>query len=239
MSRENLFGSFQTTNWTGISRAKAVDPQIKRQALAELATRYRPALLRYLVAVRKMKLDRAEDLVQDFLAVKILQRDLVAKAEKSRGKFRSFLLKSLNNYVIDCARAAPDPELSIDEERDDRPSQGDGEGQFAVEWARQTMGETYRRMEAYCQAEGKMHVWRIFDERVIQPTLHHREPPAYEELAKKYGFRSPKEASLVFVTGKRMFDRMLRSVIGDYARNDEEIAAEIADLMELLSKSRM
>lgn len=53
-----------------------------------------------------MPADTADDLLQEFVVSKVLEQGLVARAKADRGKFRTFLLTSLRNFVYDDARAA-------------------------------------------------------------------------------------------------------------------------------------
>ena len=69
--------------------------------MAELIQAYSPALRDYLTQVRRVNADHADDLLQSFLADKILEDDLIRRAEQGRGRFRSFLVSSLDRFVAD------------------------------------------------------------------------------------------------------------------------------------------
>ena len=233
--RESLqmFGSFPETRWSLVARAGHASLGVKRQALAELLERYRPAFMRFLVKTKRIDLDRAEDLVQGFLTARVLERNLIARAEQARGRFRAFLVKALQNYAIDELRMHRDAEVDIDEHRDAAPT-GEQAVEFDVAWARQVLATAYDVMKAECERSGRTHIWEVFENRVITPTIEATRPPSYDELASRYGFRSPKEAGNIFVSGRRMFERVLRGVIGEYA-DETEIDREIGDLVEILS----
>src|SRR5438045_8159438 len=103
-SAENMMvvvGEFVTTRWSVIlsgagSRSGDLD---MRPALAELCQIYwRPILL--FIARRGYSREDAEDLTQDFF-VRILKEDWLQKADPARGRFRSLLLKSLQNFLND------------------------------------------------------------------------------------------------------------------------------------------
>src|SRR5687767_4813885 len=82
---------FPTTHWSVLERAGDDDEAVRRQALLELLRDYVPALRSYLVHAKRMAPDRADDLLQQFLADKVLEEDLMPKAQREKGKFRSFL----------------------------------------------------------------------------------------------------------------------------------------------------
>jgi hypothetical protein len=49
------------------------------------------------------------------------------------------------------------------------------------------------------------------------------------------GFRSAAEAGNALITARRRFVRSLRSVVGMYCRTEQEIDAEIRELMAIFS----
>ena len=94
-------GAFETTRWSLILSGAGLgsgDQEI-RQALAELCQIYwRPIF--FFIARRGYSAEDAEDLTQDFF-VRILRSDWLQKADPARGRFRSLLLKSLQNFLND------------------------------------------------------------------------------------------------------------------------------------------
>src|SRR5438270_10690882 len=93
-------GKFPTTHWTLVAAAGRGTGEAKRQAMAELIQAYSPALRHYLVQSRRINPDHADDLLQGFVADKILEQDLIRRAEEGRGRFRGFLLSSLDRYIL-------------------------------------------------------------------------------------------------------------------------------------------
>jgi len=72
---------------------------------------------------------------------------------------------------------------------------------------------------------------------LLGPMLHHAEPLPYEQLVEKFRLASPAQASNLLITARRMFVRVLRAVIGEYEPDEKAIDAEIAELMEQLSRT--
>ena len=98
---EQLLSSnhFPSTNWSLVRHAgDRLDVQ-QSDALQTLLTRYWPALKKHLVRRKHLQESDADDLVQGFIERKVLERNLMATAEPSRGRFRSLLVRSLDNYV--------------------------------------------------------------------------------------------------------------------------------------------
>jgi len=95
---------FHTTHWTVIEAAGGGDGTKTRDALASLCATYWYPLYTF---IRRQcpSPHEAEDLTQEFFR-QFLERQSVQKAERSVGKFRSFLLACLKNFLINERRAA-------------------------------------------------------------------------------------------------------------------------------------
>jgi RNA polymerase sigma factor (sigma-70 family) len=90
--------TFATTHWSVVA-ACADDSEIANQALAQLCHDYWPPL--YTFARRRgYSAADAQDIVQGFFA-HLLQGKAYARTDPKKGKFRSFLLASLKNYMSD------------------------------------------------------------------------------------------------------------------------------------------
>jgi DNA-directed RNA polymerase specialized sigma24 family protein len=213
-------------------------------ALAALLKRYLPALKVYLMRKRKLDADSADDLLQSFVGEKVLDVSFIAAADRRRGKFRTFLLTSLDNFLIDQVRsrdAAMRAEIAAAGPAGmdgNEPAARDAPDPFDIAWARQVINEALGRMEQECTASGRPDLWTMFDQRVAGPTLQDRPAPSYEQLVAHFGFQSPTQASNCLVTAKRMFARTLREVVMEYAGEDDTVEAELCELMQILSHGR-
>jgi RNA polymerase sigma-70 factor (ECF subfamily) len=90
-------GRFATTDWQLIAAVRGADPPQAQQALAVLCAAYWYPLYAYLRR-RGHSADQAQDLTQGFFA-SLLGRDFLTGIAPEKGKFRSFLLSSLQNYL--------------------------------------------------------------------------------------------------------------------------------------------
>src|ERR1051325_1091568 len=102
--RSAEFRPFPNTRWSLIDRAGGTGGTATREALESLLRRYLPAMLAHLVGRRKIDSHRAADLVQAFVSDKVIEHNLIARADQRRGKFRSFFLTALDRYAIDKIR---------------------------------------------------------------------------------------------------------------------------------------
>ena len=101
-----------------------------------------------------------------------------------------------------------------------------------------TIDHAVELMREECLKSDRVALWELFDVRVLGPTLRGVEPPAYDAMVAKTGAASPLQLSNLLVTGKRMFVRILRGVISEYARDESEIEEELRDLKSILSRAQ-
>ncbi len=89
---------FPPTSWTLILNAGGPDSSSKQDALGHLFSIYRNPIY---VFARRLGLshDDAEDAIQSFFLV-LVEKDLVAGAEASKGRFRNFLSTCFHHHVI-------------------------------------------------------------------------------------------------------------------------------------------
>jgi hypothetical protein len=85
--------AFPQTQWSLVERAgQQANPQEQRRALEALLKRYLPALRAHLIEVRRIPSDRADDLLQGFIADKVIEQNLLERAQKERGRLRNFVV---------------------------------------------------------------------------------------------------------------------------------------------------
>ena len=88
---------FETTNWSLVLDAADEDPDRARRAMEWLCSRYWFPVYAHIRRYRNTPSD-AEDLTQGFFEFAI-ERHLIQQACRERGRFRNFILASLNNYL--------------------------------------------------------------------------------------------------------------------------------------------
>src|ERR1700752_1615732 len=91
---------FPLTRWTFVEYAAQPDYPAQAKALADILTQYLPALSAFLAAQFRMDEQQAADRLQTFGLEKVIKAEVLARAERQRGKFRTFLLNTLSNFVI-------------------------------------------------------------------------------------------------------------------------------------------
>jgi DNA-directed RNA polymerase specialized sigma24 family protein len=232
------------TRWSLIARVQTDDPRVRENALNELLAIYYPVMRKFLTAGMGFPPEGADDLIQGFVAEKVLKKNALVDARPARGRFRSFLFKALKNHVLDNLRrqraqkrspaVAPVPDTET--LRNVPSADASLEDLYNLEWARHTLAEVVRRMRAECEQKRRLELWEIFDGRILQPLLGAQNALPYETLVTRYGFQSPMQASNALITAKRMFRRLLEEVIRDTVETEAQVEAEIRELKRVLSK---
>jgi len=239
------YPEFPQTHWSLIYRAGEGDADAAARALSELLCEYQPVLREYLIARRRLSEADAEDLVQAFVADKVIAERLVEQANEARGRFRSFLLTALENYRTSELRRSmaqkrrPEGGVAALD-----PSQGlaaeavGATDLFDIAWARQLIRRCIDRFELECERGGDMAYWTLFESRVLRPAMTNEKPIGYGALVGCLGFESPRVAANALITAKRRFARLIREEVARYACDEEELDEEVQRLFEVLAKGR-
>jgi DNA-directed RNA polymerase specialized sigma24 family protein len=239
-------GGFPTTHWSLVARAGGDQAEARREALDQLLRCYLPALKAHLVYSRRMSPDDADDLLQDFVAGRLIEKGLLGQADSDLGKFRTYLLTVVDRFMIDQKRRRGakkrSPGDAVGGERAvavEWLADQTSADIFDVAWAREVIADTLRRMQAECEAAGRDDIWRVFERRLLDPLLKGAAPVDYEQLVEQFKLDSVAQASNILITAKRTFTRLLRMVVGRYALGQEAIESEIRDLHTILAQNRM
>jgi RNA polymerase sigma-70 factor (ECF subfamily) len=236
-------GAFLTTHWSLIEGVK--DGSDKDGALIGLLlhTYWKPVYC-YL---RHKGYDNAQakDLTQDFFHEVVLNRHLVGRADKDKGRFRSFLLYALNQYLINWDRdqraqkRIPRERLvSLDMTKlPDLPqsfSQATAEDSYHYAWLSALLERVTAEVKTACQDQGMEIHWVLFHERILQPILSHNEPASLPQLCENHGIEDTKKASNMIVTVKRRFRSVLMELVRNTVVSEEQAREEFQYLLKFL-----
>jgi len=236
---------FETTDWTRILSAQTPNEDAQRAALGNLIAAYWKPVYCYLRR-RGCDNDAAKDLTQGFFGEVVLRRGLVGKADRAKGRFRSFLLKSLDLYVRHVHRTSvskkrrPEKPLvplegldsfSVPEPASDLTP----EAEFNRTWAATLLEQVIQDVKRQCEAHGERTHWEVFDLRVIRPLMEDTTPSSLPEICARLGIPSAAKASNMIVTVKRRFRAALTYRVRPLVDSDADVNREIRDLMDILS----
>ena len=235
---ETRFQDLPPTRWSLIARAAGED----QEALGELLRLYLPALKAHLRFQRRVDDHEADDILQSFLLEKVLEKPLLASARRERGRFRSFVLRALDNFFIDGRRRRQnrfeEQALPLEGESEDVAACAPSE-LAETAWAIEVVREALRRAEAYCRETDRETCWKIFDARVLAEAFRDEKPLPYGKVVKALGIASPGDAYNQLNTAKKIFVRCMREVVEGYIRGSaEEVDDELLELKRILEAAK-
>lgn len=233
--------SFATTRWSLVRAAGHGDGSAAREALAALCESYWYPLYAYLRR-RGHQGAKAQDLTQAFFA-QLLEANTLAVAAEERGRFRSFLLKCLQNFLsgerrkrLAEKRGGGRGVLSLDfESGEDRYRREPADTEtperlFERRWALTLLEHTLLALRGEYESTGRA---RLFAE--LEPHLHgDGDALPYGELAARLDL-SEGAAKVAAHRLRRRYRDVLREQIAQTVDSPAEVDQELRDLLAALS----
>jgi RNA polymerase sigma factor (sigma-70 family) len=233
-------GVFATTHWSIVLAAGQKDSPHAAAALEQLCRTYWYPLYAY-ARRRGYSPEDAQDGTQSFFA-RLLEGDILPRASSERGRFRSFLLKALQNFLTDAhdrttalKRGAGRPVIALDAL--------DGEARYALEpadqlspdklferrWATTVLEGAWMRLAAEYAKDGKQVMFR----ELRRFNSESESAPSYSEAAASLGLPENTVKSLVHRM-RRRYRTLLRAEIARTVYDPAEIDEEIRFLLRVL-----
>jgi RNA polymerase sigma factor (sigma-70 family) len=233
--------TFATTHWSVVLAVHTEDPARARDALEKLCSVYWYPLYAFLRRRGHQPPD-AEDLVQGFIA-HLLERQFFQDADPDKGRFRSYLLASLNHFVADTAehdarlkRGAGKPLLSLDAAKAERRYELEPadpcnpEQLFERRWALTLLDTVLQRLEAEAVESGRADLFH----QIKGVLVGDHSGVTYGELAPQLGLS---EAALTMTVQRlrRRYRELVREEIAHTVSRPVEIDEEMRHLFQVLS----
>ena len=228
--------AFVTTRWSLVlSAAKSGSGEGNAQdALAELCRTYWRPIFSF-VCRRGYSTQDAQDLTQDFF-VRILERNWLEHANPHRGRFRSLLLKSLQNFLINATEKAHARKrggdvkfVSWDDWMSEAPSPIPISAQafdslppeqlFDLRWAVTVVEQALRRLREECEGKGKLRLFHALSGYLAAE----RDEVSYSKLSTALGVA---ETSVK----KQLRSMLLRDEVAHTVADPTEVEDEIRHL---------
>jgi RNA polymerase sigma factor (sigma-70 family) len=230
---------FATTRWSAVLSAGSDDATRAGQALAQLCQTYWYPLYAY-ARRRGHSPHDAEDLTQGFFA-RLLRLNSLADLSPERGKFRAFLLASMNHYLADeraragAQRRAAHRTISLDAEQAEHRFRSEPIEQFTPErayerqWALTLLETVLQRLAEEYTASGRE---ALFAELRFAITGD-KSAGAYAEIAARLAMSEEALRMAVHRLRKR-FRQVLREEIAQTVSNPSEVPQELEHLRRIL-----
>ena len=236
---------FPSTHWTIVLAAgrNQAEPEIAEAALAELCQTYWGPLYSF-VRNRGYTIHDAQDLTQSFFAY-LLERKVYARVEREKGKFRSFLLACLKNFLGHAAdrqrtlkRCSGQEFLPLHEDRIEEAESlfqsygatSSGDQIFDRSWAEALIAAGLERLSAEYKSESKE---KLFNELRIFVAGSANPLPTYAELADRVGITDSTLRSHVTRLRAR-YREALRAEVRRTVDTETQVDEELHELLHLL-----
>ena len=248
-SDEGLNDRFEATHWSLILTAgkSGEAPREAQAALARLCQTYWPPLYGF-IRSRGYSLHDAQDLTQGFFC-RLIEHELYTHADRAKGKFRSFLLTSVKNFLNDaydrehalkrggeCKFLPLHEEQAIAAETAFQASTVPGlapaeDDLFERQWAQTLVGAAFARLQSEFAREGKGSLFgtlKVFLHGSADPL------PTYEQLARQLAMPAVTVRSHVNRLRAR-YRETLRAEIRQTVDSEEAVDEELRELLRVLT----
>jgi RNA polymerase sigma factor (sigma-70 family) len=231
---------FTTTHWSVVLAAGHQDSPQAADALETLCRSYWYPLYAY-VRRRGYEPEDAQDLTQDFFA-QLLRKNYPARAERAKGRFRTFLLHTLNQFLLDqreraatLKRGGGQVLISLDEESpEDRyrlevPNDLTPEKLFERRWAQTILDRALARLRAEFVTQGKGETYEVL--QAFEPG--EQNAMSYAEAAVHLGVSESAVKSMIHRLRQRHRE-LVREEIAHTVPTVTEIDDELRHLVAVL-----
>ena len=227
---------FATTHWSVVLSARQDESRDADAALEQLCHTYRVPLYAF-VRRRGYPVHDAEDLTQEFFT-RLLAKDFLRAVDRSKGKFRSFLLAALEHFLANEWRRANTQKrggqftfVSTDAESAEQqylqvPASNLSPAQlFEQQWATALLNQTLGQLRDEFVAAGN----GVRFEDLKTFLTGEKQAASYAELAAKLGTT---EAALKMAVSrmKQRYGELLRAQIANTVSGPEEVDEELRAL---------
>ena len=240
-----LQSAFPSTHWSAILSAGDGESETSHKALNRLCQKYWYPLYVY-VRRKGYHLHEAQDLTQEFF-VMILKKNYLKSVKRERGRFRSFLLTSMNHFLINewnkrraekrgGGRVSFFSEIVDAEQRYpiEPVCEETADKAFERSWALTLLQYAFARLKKEWREQGKMKLFEQLKSILICDV----DSPSYKQTASELG-TSEGAVKVAVHRMRRRLREILQDEIARTVANPTEINQEIRCFIEILSASRL
>ena len=224
---------FKSTLWSDVLHAGDASDPSRRASLERLCRAYWAPLHAWVLR-RGLPREDAEDAVQGFLA-HFLEKDLLDRADPNRGRFRNYLLKSLEHWLANERRVAgavkrgggkaPQPMAF------EPPGKDSSDDTFNRSWALTVLRKAQDLLRAEFDARGMGSHYQA----VCAHLSGAGDRPSYEDLAARLNCTVGDVGALLHAARRRLRE-LVRSVLRETVETEAEVDQEVNDLFKFLPR---
>lgn len=233
---------FATTHWSVVVEARQDDSGKSRLALELLCNAYWYPLYAY-VRRRGYSVQDAEDLTQEFFT-RLLEKKYLDAVDRKRGKFRTFLLSSLENFLAKEWRASQrlkrgggrvflsidqwDPEKRYEVEPVDRITP---EELFERRWATSVLNQAMDQLKIELESRNKLPLFEALRHSIACD----RNDRPHAELAMELNMSESALNATIHRLRKR-YGALLREQVAQTVCQKDQVEEEIRHLLAALKR---
>jgi DNA-directed RNA polymerase specialized sigma24 family protein len=233
---------FRTTAWSVVVGAQQADDAARERCLSVLCRNYWKPIY-YYMRRRGLSHEDALDLTQEYFAT-FLEKNFVAAADRERGRFRTFVLVTVNRFLskqlakrerrearrnIMLPAEEGEEELVVPELTHGETAEDD----FNRRWALSLIESALKRMREECGGGRKFLYYDTF--RMYLESTSTDRAASYRDMAKTLGV-SETDVTNFLHRGRNIFQKLLREEICQSVTRESEIDEEIEALKEYLRR---
>ena len=235
--------SFATTHWSIVAQSALTNLPEAANALAELCETYWPPIYSF-VRRRGYAPADAKDLTQSFFAF-FLENKAYVHTDRLHGKFRSFLLASVKNFLADnwdrkqaVRRGGGFQIISFDQETAeafyDAASASDATAEriFELRWAKSLTAGALDSLREELRAEGKLKFFEQLQNFVTGGSIL----PSYDEASARMDLPRATVKTHVHRLRQR-YREIVRREIGRTVSSPHEVDEEVRYLCDVLAQA--
>jgi DNA-directed RNA polymerase specialized sigma24 family protein len=205
---------FPETRVSQVLALSSDDPSLRSRAVDLVVAAYRGPVIAVLRRQWSLEVEDAEDLAHDFFA-HALEREWLARYDREKGRFRTFLRKCLHDFANTRYEASRrlkrggHLQATTLDDADDLSTEADVDRLFAQEWARSVLTLSLDRLREECEAADRRHTYEVF---VAHDVDGADEPPRYADLAQRFGIPVSQVANYLHWARSRFRGHVLETV---------------------------
>ena len=233
---------FDTTRWSAVLAARDATGKTARDALSWLCEAYWLPLYAY-VRRRGHGPDEAADLTQAYFTA-LLEKDYLKNVRRERGRFRLFLLKSMQHFLSNqwdsrqaLKRGGDKVFVFLDptdaEQRYSIASRDDltPEALFDRRWALTLLDRVLDRMRVEARSKGRERQFELLSGFLTETSRH----GTYRAAAEALG-TSESAVKVAVYRLRRRFGESLRNEIAETVGDGSEVETELQHLLSVLQR---
>jgi len=235
-------GGFRTTRWSVVLLSAQSQAPGSKEALAQLCSTYWYPLYAF-VRYRCHSPQDAQDLTQGFF-LHLLEHKALTHVDPLKGKFRSFMIASLQNYLSHQGELARrlkrggkvefvyiDLQRAEDRYRLEPVDHLTPEKIFNARWAMALLSTAMNRLERECAAQGKTATFEAL--KTFLDPINSEPRPSYEQIAAQLKVSIGAVKTLIHRLRKQ-HSAFVRQEISRTVSDPADVDAEVHELCEAI-----